>query len=154
MGFLLLGASLDTHEALRATYMYLLLYALMTGGFMLAYLHIRRDDGRPVEFLSDFCGLSRTESSVCWNLAIYLFSMAGVPPLAGFFSKYYILAAALSKGIFFLVVIALAVSLVSAYYYLRIIKAFWFEEPEAGKKLTVTLTPFHRALLSAIEAAL
>lgn len=65
MGFLLLGASLDTFEALRATYVYLVLYALMTGGFMLVFLHTTRADGRPITFLSDFCGLARTENSVC-----------------------------------------------------------------------------------------
>jgi NADH:ubiquinone oxidoreductase subunit 2 (subunit N) len=65
MGILLLGASLDTFEALRATYVYLVLYAVMTGGFMLAFLHITRADGRPVTFLSDFCGLARAENAVC-----------------------------------------------------------------------------------------
>lgn len=154
MGFLLLGAALDTHEALRATYVYLLLYATMTGGFMLAYLHINRADGRQLTFLSDFCGLARAENTVCWGLAVYLFSMAGIPPLAGFFSKYYIMSAALSKGLFILVIVALAVSLISAYYYLRVIKTFWFEEPAAEKQVAVTLTPVRRRLLSVVEALL
>jgi NADH:ubiquinone oxidoreductase subunit 2 (subunit N) len=65
MGFLLLGASLDTFEALRATYIYLVLYAAMTSGFMLSFLHLNRADGRPLAFLSDFCGLARTENTVC-----------------------------------------------------------------------------------------
>lgn len=80
--------------------------------------------------------------------------MAGIPPLAGFFSKYYIMAAALSKGLFILVIVALAVSLISAYYYLRIIKTFWFEEQTAEKQVTATLTPLRRRLLSVIEALL
>lgn len=65
MGFLLLGAALDTYGALRATYIYLLLYAVMTGGFMLAYQHIDRTDGRALTFLSDFCGLASADRTVC-----------------------------------------------------------------------------------------
>ena len=65
MGFLLLGAALDTYGALRATYIYLLLYAAMTGGFMLAYQHIDRADGRALTFLSDFCGLASADRTVC-----------------------------------------------------------------------------------------
>jgi NADH-quinone oxidoreductase subunit N len=80
--------------------------------------------------------------------------MAGIPPLAGFFSKYYIMAAALSKGLLILVAVALAVSLISAYYYLRIIKTFWFEEEAAEKRITAVLTPTHRTLLSVLEAIL
>lgn len=80
--------------------------------------------------------------------------MAGIPPLAGFFSKYYIMAAALSKGLFILVAVALAVSLVSAYYYLRIIKTFWFEESAAEKRVDTALTTTRRTLLSVFEAVL
>lgn len=80
--------------------------------------------------------------------------MAGIPPLAGFFSKYYIMAAALSKGLFILVIVALAVSLISAYYYLRVIKTFWFEEVAAEKQVVATLTPLRRTLLSSVEAFL
>ena len=80
--------------------------------------------------------------------------MAGIPPLAGFFSKYYIMAAALSKGLLILVAIALAVSLISAYYYLRIIKTFWFEEVAAEKRIDATLTSTRRTLLSTFEAVL
>lgn len=152
---MLLGASLDTFGALRATYIYLFLYAIMTSGFMLVYLHARREDRNLLVHISDFSGLARTEPAVCWSLAVSLFSMAGIPPLAGFFSKYFILNAALARGLTGLTVIALAVSLISAYYYLRVMVTFWFGVPEEKKfPARAELSPQRRALLVVIEATL
>jgi NADH:ubiquinone oxidoreductase subunit 2 (subunit N) len=80
--------------------------------------------------------------------------MAGIPPLAGFFGKYYLLTSIMERGLFIPVVVALAVSLITAYYYLRIIKTFWFEEHIAIKPPVVLLTANQRTLLSLLEASL
>jgi len=80
--------------------------------------------------------------------------MAGIPPLAGFLGKYYLLIAIMERGLFVAVIVALAVSLVTAYYYLRIIKTFWFEENIATVSPELLLSTGQRATLSVLEAAL
>jgi len=80
--------------------------------------------------------------------------MAGIPPLAGFFGKYYLMAEVMNKGLFVPVAVGLAVSLITAYYYLRIIKTFWFEEDIAVKAPLVLLSSTQRMLLSLLEASL
>jgi len=96
----------------------------MTGGFLLVFTHLRKAKGETLTALSDFRGLGKEENLVCWNLSIFLFSMAGIPPLAGFLGKYYLLASLMERGLFVPIIVALAVSLITAYYYLRIIKTF------------------------------
>jgi len=154
IGFLLLGLVVDTDDALRSAFFYLVLYAIMTGGFLLVFTHLRKAKGETLTALSDFRGLGKEESLVCWNLSIFLFSMAGIPPLAGFLGKYYLLASLMERGLFVPVVVALAVSLITAYYYLRIIKTFWFEENIATTSPILLLSSGQRVMLSALEASL
>jgi len=80
--------------------------------------------------------------------------MAGIPPLAGFFGKYYLMTSVMEKGLFVPVIVGLAVSLITAYYYLRVIKTFWFEEDIAIKTPTLLLSAHQRTLLSVLEASL
>jgi NADH-quinone oxidoreductase subunit N len=154
IGFLLLGLIADTDDALRSAFFYLILYAIMTGGFLLIFTQLRKSNGATFVTLSDFRGLGKTENLVCWNLSIFLFSMAGIPPLAGFFGKYYLMTSIMDKGLFVPVIVALAVSLITAYYYLRVIKTFWFEEDIAIKAPTLLLSAHQRTLLSLLEASL
>jgi NADH-quinone oxidoreductase subunit N len=152
IGFLLLGLVVVTDDALRSAYFYLILYAIMTGGFLLVFTQLRTALGVTVVFISDLTGLSKNENLLCWNLSIFLFSMAGIPPLAGFFGKYSLLAALMSQKLFAAVAIALFVSLITAYYYLRIIKTMWFDKATAA--LVAVLTSKQRVLLALFEAAL
>jgi NADH-quinone oxidoreductase subunit N len=154
IGFLLLGLVVDTDDALRSAFFYLVLYAIMTGGFLLVFTHLRKAKGETLTALSDFRGLGKEESLVCWNLSIFLFSMAGIPPLAGFLGKYYLLASLMERGLFVPVIVALAVSLITAYYYLRIIKTFWFEENIATASPILLLSSGQRVMLSVLEASL
>lgn len=154
IGFLLLGLIVDTDDGLRSAIFYLILYAIMSGGFILVFTQLRKEKGQAFVTLSDFRGLSKEENLVCWNLSVFLFSMAGIPPLAGFFGKYYLLVSVMERGLFIAVIVALVVSLITAYYYLRIIKTFWFEESIATKPTVVLLTANQRTLLSALEASL
>jgi NADH-quinone oxidoreductase subunit N len=85
--------------------------------------------GRYVENISDLAGLSRTNGWMAFFLAMLMFSLAGVPPLAGFFAKYYVLLAAVDAGLFSLAVIGVLASAVAAYYYLRVVKVMYFDEP-------------------------
>ena len=91
-----------------------------------------RRDGKLVENISDLAGLSRTHPTMAFFLAMLLFSLAGIPPLAGFFAKFYVFLAAINAGLYVLAVIGVLTSVVGAYYYLAIVKIMYFDEPVAG----------------------
>src|SRR5205085_1704918 len=100
----------------------------MTVGTFACILSMRRD-GMLVEEISDLSGLVRTKPMMAFLLAMLLFSLAGVPPLAGFFAKFYVFLAAIKAGLFALAVIGVLASVVGAYYYLTIVKTMFFDEP-------------------------
>jgi NADH-quinone oxidoreductase subunit N len=154
IGFLLLGLVVDSDDGLRSSFFYLVLYAVMTGGFLLVFTHLRKRGGETLLALSDFRGLATAENLVCWNLSIYLFSMAGIPPLAGFLGKYYLLVSLMSASLFVPILVSLVVSLITTYYYLRIIKTFWFEEHIAQAAPVLLLSSGQRVTLSVLEASL
>ena len=85
-----------------------------------------------VEEIGDLAGLSQTHPMMAFMLAMILFSLAGIPPLAGFFAKFYVFLAAIESGLYVLAVIGVLASVVGAYYYLRIIKIMYFDEPAPG----------------------
>jgi NADH-quinone oxidoreductase subunit N len=91
-----------------------------------------RRDGMYVENISDLAGLARTHPTMAFFLAMLLFSLAGIPPLAGFFAKFYVFLAAIKAGLYTLAVIGVLSSVVGAYYYLNIIKMMYFDEPVKG----------------------
>jgi NADH-quinone oxidoreductase subunit N len=88
-----------------------------------------RQKGRMVEGIGDLAGLSKTKPAMAAALAILMFSMAGIPPMAGFFGKLFVFQAAVNVGLYWLAVIGVVASVVSAFYYLRIIKVMYFDEP-------------------------
>jgi NADH-quinone oxidoreductase subunit N len=100
----------------------------MTLGTFSVILTMKRN-GLAVENISDFAGLSRTNPLLAFFFAMLLFSLAGIPPLAGFFAKFYVFVAAIKAGLFTLAVIGVLTSVVGAYYYLTIIKVMYFDEP-------------------------
>jgi NADH-quinone oxidoreductase subunit N len=91
-----------------------------------------------VEDINDLAGLSRTNPALAFMMAMLLFSLAGIPPLAGFFAKFYVFLAAVQAGLYPLAVIGVLASVVGAYYYLRIVKLMYFDEP-AEKFVPMTL---------------
>jgi NADH-quinone oxidoreductase subunit N len=102
----------------------------MTLGSFAVIMSIKRN-GQSFEKISDFAGLSRTNPALAYVFAALLFSLAGIPPLAGFFAKWYVFVAAIKAGMFTLSVIGVLTSVVSAYYYLLIVKTMFFDEPLA-----------------------
>src|SRR3974390_35597 len=100
----------------------------MTLGMFACILAMRRD-GIFVENISDLAGLTRTQPTMAFFLAMLLFSLAGIPPLAGFFAKFYVFLAAIKAGLYTLAVIGVVTSVVGAYYYLAIVKLMYFDEP-------------------------
>jgi NADH-quinone oxidoreductase subunit N len=101
----------------------------MTLGTFACILAMRRD-GVMVEEIADLAGLARTSPGMAFFLAMLLFSMAGIPPLAGFFAKFYVFLAAIKAGLYTLAVIGVLASVVGAFYYLMIIKIMYFDEPK------------------------
>jgi len=128
MGFALVGLAAGTQEGVQGVLIYMAIYVAMTLGTFACILSMRRD-GQMVENISDLSGLARTKPAMAFFLAMLLFSLAGIPPLAGFFAKFYVFLAAIKAGLFALAVIAVVTSVVGAYYYLTIVKIMYFEEP-------------------------
>jgi NADH-quinone oxidoreductase subunit N len=133
MGFALVGLAAGTAEGIQGVLVYLAIYLAMTVGTFAVILSMRRDGGM-VENISDLSGLARTNPAQAFFLALLLFSLAGIPPLAGFFAKYYVFLGAIKAGLFTLAVIGVLSSVVGAYYYLVIVKTIYFDEPAPGFK--------------------
>jgi NADH-quinone oxidoreductase subunit N len=104
------------------------IYLFMNLGTFAVILCMRQKD-RMVENIDDLRGLSRTHPMMALAMAIFMFSMAGIPPLAGFFSKLYVFLAAIESGLYVLAVVGVLSSVVGAFYYLRIVKLMYFDEP-------------------------
>src|SRR6187401_432674 len=128
MGFALVGLASGTVEGAQGVLVYIAIYVAMTLGTFAVILSMRRN-GQHVENISDFAGLSRTNPLLAFFFAMLLFSLAGIPPLAGFFGKFYVFIAAIKAGLFTLAVVGVVSSVVGAYYYLTIIKLMYFDEP-------------------------
>jgi NADH-quinone oxidoreductase subunit N len=128
MGFALVGLAAGTAEGVQGVLVYMAIYVTMTLGAFACILSMRRD-GQMVENIADLAGLARTKPAMAFFFAMLLFSLAGIPPLAGFFAKFYVFLAAIKAGLFTLAVIGVVTSVVGAYYYLAIVKTMYFDEP-------------------------
>ena len=128
MGYALVGLAAGNAAGVQGVIIYLLIYLAMNLGTFAVILAMRRD-GVAVENISDLSGLFRTNPVMAFMLAMLLFSLAGIPPLAGFFAKFYVFLAAIQAGLYGLAVIGVLASVVGAYYYLRIVKIMYFDEP-------------------------
>ncbi len=131
MGYSLIGLAAGNAVGVRGVLIYLAIYLFMNVGTFAIILSMRRG-GKMVESIEDLAGLSRTQPAMALALGIFMFSLAGIPPLAGFFAKLYIFMAAIDSGLNVLAVIGVVTSVVSAYYYVRIVKLMYFDEPAAG----------------------
>ncbi|MGE0062468.1 MAG: NADH-quinone oxidoreductase subunit NuoN [Xanthobacteraceae bacterium] len=128
MGFALVGLAAGTTEGVQGVLIYMSIYVAMTLGTFAVVLAMRRD-GMLVEQISDLAGLSRTHPTMAFFFAMLMFSLAGIPPLAGFFAKFYVFLAAIKAGLYVLAVLGVLASVVGAYYYLAIVKTMYFDEP-------------------------
>ena len=127
VGFALVGVAAGTAQGINGVAIYLAIYLVMGVGTWGCILAMRRD-GTMVEGISDLAGLSRTNPKLALALAIFMFSMAGIPPLAGFFGKFYVFMAAVNEGLYTLAVVGVLTSVIGAFYYIRIVKIMYFDE--------------------------
>jgi NADH-quinone oxidoreductase subunit N len=132
VGFALIGLAAGTPQGVAAVMTYMAIYIVMTLGSFLVVLQMRDEAGRPAETIASLSGLSRTRPGLAAALAIFMFSLAGIPPLFGFWAKFAVFDAAVSAGLFPLAVVGIAASTIGAYYYLRVVKTMYFDEPAAA----------------------
>lgn len=128
MGFALVGLAAGTAEGAQGVLVYIAIYVAMTVGAFTVILAVKRS-GQAAEDIRDYAGLSRTNPVLAFLFAMFLFSLAGIPPLAGFFAKFYVFLAAINAGLFTLAVIGVLTSVVGAFYYLAVIRTMYFDEP-------------------------
>ena len=130
VGFALVGLSAGTAGGVEGVAIYMAIYLVTTLGTFGCVLAMRREGGY-VEDIDDLAGLSKTHPIMAFILAMLMFSLAGIPPLAGFFAKWYVFVAAVEAKLYALAVIGVVTSVVGAYYYLRIVKIMYFDEAKA-----------------------
>jgi NADH-quinone oxidoreductase subunit N len=128
MGYALIGLATGTPEGIRGVLVYMVVYVFMSAGTFACIIAMRRK-GQSLEQISDLSGLARTDPGMALALAVFMFSMAGIPPLSGFFGKLYVFMAAVQSGLWALAIIGVLTSVVGAFYYLRIVKVMYFDAP-------------------------
>jgi NADH-quinone oxidoreductase subunit N len=131
VGFALVGLATGTSDGIQGVVIYMAIYLAMTLGSFAVILSMRRGD-RMFETIDDLSGLSRTHPLMAFCLAMMMFSLAGIPPLAGFFAKFAVFTAAINANLVTLAVIGVVTSVIGAYYYLRIVKVMYFDDAVAG----------------------
>ncbi len=145
VGYALIGLAVGDELGIRGILIYMSIYLFMNIGAFSCILCMRRSD-KMVEKISDLAGLSKSHPMTALAMAIFMFSMAGIPPLAGFFGKLYIFLSAVRAEMYTLAVIGVLTSVVSAFYYLRIVKIMYFDElsesmdKPIGREITFVLT--------------
>ncbi len=127
MGYALVGLAAGTAGGVQGVMVYMAIYLATTLGAFACVLMMRRD-GKPVEDIAELAGLSRTNPWMAFALAMMMFSLAGIPPLAGFWAKFYVFLATIDAKLYTLAVVGVVTSVVGAYYYLRLVKIIYFDE--------------------------
>ena len=129
VGFILIGLAAGTGQGIAAMLVYLAIYVAMTLGGFVCVMQLRGSDGELKEGLADVAGLSKTRPALAAVFAIFMFSLAGIPPLFGFWGKLVVFNAAVAAGLLPLAVIGIAASVIGAFYYLKVVKLMYFDEP-------------------------
>lgn len=149
MGYALIGVVAANQAGISSVIIYLTLYVVMVAGVFGIILCMRRD-GLAVEKIDDLAGLSQNSPALAYSMALLMFSMSGIPPLSGFFGKFFVFKAAIGSDLVVLAVLGILTSVVAAYYYLRVIKVMFFDKPvdkfdseiSIGKKVIIGISVF------------
>ena len=127
VGYTLAGLATGTNDGIQNSVIYITIYILMNLGLFSCLLMFKRDN-KYYENIEDLSGLSKNHPLLSLSLLVILFSLAGIPPLAGFFAKFYIFKSVIEQSMYFLAIVGLLSTVVAAFYYLRIIKIIYFDE--------------------------
>jgi NADH-quinone oxidoreductase subunit N len=152
VGFMLIGLAAATPQGASAMLVYMAIYVPMTIGGFVAVLMLKDENGEPVEAIADLAGLSRHRKVLAACLAMVMFSLAGIPPLFGFWGKFVVFQAAVQADMIVLAAVGIAASVIGAFYYIKIVKIMYFDEP-AGKA-TGKSDWIHQALLALCALAI
>jgi len=144
IGYALAGVASASNDGIQSSVIYLTIYIVMNLGFFSCLLMLRRNDNY-YESIDDLSGLSKNHPILSFSLLVILFSLAGIPPLAGFFAKFYIFKAVIEQSMYFLAIVGLLSTVIGAFYYLRIIKIIYFD-PEKEKYDQVRLNGYQKAM--------
>ena len=128
MGYALIGVAAGTFQGVEGVLLYLLIYVITNAGVFVCILAMRRN-GQMVENIPDLAGLARSDPRLALAFAVLFVSLAGIPPFAGFWAKFYVFLAALGAHLYALAILGVLASAIGAYYYLRIVKIMYFDEP-------------------------
>jgi len=128
MGYALLGLAAGTTQGVEGVLIYLTIYLITNAGVFVCILAMRRD-GEAVETIADLAGLARSRPMLALAFAALMLSLAGLPPFAGFLAKFYIFLAVVAVHMYALAVLGVLASVVGAYYYLRVVKVMYFDDP-------------------------
>ncbi|HEY4045101.1 MAG TPA: NADH-quinone oxidoreductase subunit NuoN [Rhodopila sp.] len=128
MGYALIGLAVGTSDGVRGTLVYMVIYVFMTAGTLGCIMAMRRN-GRAVEQIADLAGLGSNDPALAMAMAVFMFSLAGIPLMSGFFAKLYIFLASVQQGLWTLAIIGVLTSVVGAFYYIRVIKVMYFDPP-------------------------
>ena len=128
MGYALVGLAVGTAEGVRGVLVYMVTYVFMSAGVFACIIAMRRR-GRALEQISDLAGLSRTDPAMALAMAVFMWSMAGLPPFSGFFGKLYVFLPAVQAGYWTLAIVGILTSAVGLFYYLRVIKVMYVDDP-------------------------
>ena len=129
VGFMLVGLAVATPQGISAMLFYLAIYVAMSVGGFAMILMLTDEHGNQVEDLSKMAGLSRTRPGLALGLAMIMFSLAGIPPMFGFWGKFLVFKAAVDGGMIALAALGFAASVIGAFYYLKVVKVMYFDEP-------------------------
>tara|TARA_B110001450_G_C17479893_1_gene423779 strand:- start:127 stop:765 length:639 start_codon:yes stop_codon:yes gene_type:complete len=127
IGYTLAGLAVGTNEGVQSSLVYITIYVVMNFALFSCLLMMKRND-QYFETIDDLSGLSKNHPILSLSLMIILFSLAGIPPLAGFFAKFYIFTSVIEQSMYFLAIVGLLSTVIAAFYYLRIIKVIYFDE--------------------------
>ena len=137
MGYLLIGLATGSQEGIQAIIIYLIFYIFMNSTLFAILLSIKNKE-QYIESIDNFSGLNKKNPIISIIITIMMFSMAGIPPFAGFFGKFYIFLSALNSDLYFLAIIGVISSVIAAFYYLKIIKTIYFNEPTINHEILLT----------------
>ncbi len=129
VGFILLGLAVANPAGASSMLVYLFIYVAMSLGSFTALLMLRGEDGDLYETFADISGLAVTRPAIAWGLLLLMFSLAGIPPLLGFYSKFVVFQATVEAGLIVFAAIAIAASVIGAFYYIKFVKVMFFDEP-------------------------
>lgn len=154
IGFALIGLAAGTAAGVAAVMSYLAIYVVMTIGAFVCIIQMCDDEGRQIESIESLAGLAQTRPGLAGGMAIFMFSLAGIPPLFGFWAKFLVFDAAVAAHLAPLAAIGIAASVISAFYYIKVVKTMYFDQPVEGVRFSRRRDPVEYGIITLCAAVI